>query len=176
MSWLTENPTWPLVLCALGALLMSLAAWRTGQARLLAGVVVFAVLGLGVFLFEASVVTSHEEVAATLEAVQAALEANDLKRLYEHIDPAAQAMRDRAAWALDRVTVKSTKLGDLETTFDEGVDPPRATARFLGIIHARDNKGESPYENYVRTFTVRMERREGRWRMLDYSDEPPQGF
>jgi hypothetical protein len=171
MSYFTEDPLWMIFLGVAVEAVLAVILFRTGRGYVLwmmIGVALLAVLGL---IVEKLIVTEREEVEATLDDIAAALEANDLDRVLSYLAPEARHSRERARWALGRVIVKSANIYRLKITVNKLDHPHTAKAEFLGYIAYRDRKGEIPYENYGSNFTVDLRKEDGRWVVLDHTEE-----
>lgn len=168
MTIFLETP-WPILLVGIAVeAVLAIILLRTGQGRAL-----WAMLGVAAFVFvgllvERLVVTDHEGVSDTIDACVAAVEANDLNRLLEHVVPIAAEARADAQWAFGRFEFRAAHMSDPEITINQLASPPMATAKFHLLVAGRDRQGEVPYESYAQRVTVSFRKENGRWFVTDY--------
>ncbi len=168
MTLLVESP-WPAVLmCTVLLIICGVVFLRTGRTVVL-GVMAGIVVALAAMVvLERTIVTETEEVEDTLHGIAENLAANDKAAVLASFVPGSPYQAQSRS-ALDRVTVESASVGaDLKVVINKLTSPPTATTYFTGRIHASDNRGQIPYENYIRKFKVRLERHGDRWLIVDY--------
>ncbi len=170
MSWLLEDPTPMLVATALIVGILTLALVKTGRGGFLYAIVGVAVLAGGLLTLEILVVTDKEEISDQLSAAATALESNDPRAVQTFIDPASPMYRQVAS-EMSRVKINSAGFKRLQVTLGRGPNPQTAEVRFIGHISAKDTRGEVPYENFIRPFTVQLKRESDRWLLTGYEIE-----
>ncbi len=168
MTWLTEDPTWVIVIgilveAALGFVVVM--QYRRELLWAMGGVALVVALLVGV---EAYIVTDREQVEATLDAGVAALEANDQTRVEALLAPSATKTRGRVAWALATVEFTEIHLSDLEILVKPHTEPPTATATFDAFFHFNDRTGMIPYRNYGSRIKMDLEQIGDRWLVTDH--------
>jgi hypothetical protein len=131
---------------------------------------VFALM-LGMLALEILVVTPNEEVETRLDALAAALEANDVPRVLSHISVQKDAgeIRGRAEWALTNFRITKAKIRNLAINIRPIAG--EATAEFDGIITAEHKSmGGGPYP---RRFTLHFRRDTpgGPWLVYKYEEK-----
>ncbi|NLE37908.1 MAG: hypothetical protein GX621_07775 [Pirellulaceae bacterium] len=115
--------------------------------------------------------TPREQVEAELDALAAAIAANDADAVRGHLSPAAdRRTRDRAEWALANFTFSEAKVSRLEIEVNELTSPPSAKARFTGRIRASDRSGLISDAPGVRDFTVDFRREGDRWLIVSHTE------
>ncbi len=166
-----ESP-WPILLIGIAVeAVLAILLLRTGQGRLL-----LAMLGVGLLVLlglvvEHFVVTDRKTITNALDSAAAAVAANDLNRLLEHISPTAQPLRADIRAAFGRIEFRAARISGLEITINRLTSPPTAKARFRAIGSGRDRRGEFPHESFVEAVTVTLRKEGGRWLVAEYSIE-----
>jgi len=134
---------------------------------------VLALVGIGL-LVERLVVTENERIAGTLDAAAAALEANDLNRLFTFLAPTAAESRARARQVLGQVEFTSVAIRGLDIgQVNRLTSPPTVETRFTAVLRYRDRTGTIPYEHYVIGLIVRLHKEQGRWLVTDHVELDP---
>jgi len=171
MTALLESP-WPaIVVGVMAAGLLGVAYHNTGNPRLrwaMAGTLAAVLLLL---LVEWLVVTDREAIADTLEDVAVALETNDLDAVLAYLAPEGDRIRLDAQRYLPAFEISDANVGgDLEVVVNRVTNPRTARVTFTGRISgaSRNLAERSPYENFVRPFTLRLREDEDRWLITDY--------
>jgi hypothetical protein len=119
---------------------------------------------------ERLVVTPREAIADTLEELALALETNHIENAMAFLAPDGEQIRRDAQHYLPGVTISDANIGgDLDVVINRLTNPPTARATFTGRISGV-NKGldRSPYENFVRRFTLLLRRDGDRWLVTGY--------
>jgi hypothetical protein len=158
-----ESP-WPILLIGAAAeTILLVALIRTGRGMLL-GVMaaVAAVVGLGV-LVEQLVVTQRKQVAATIDAAAAALEANDLPRVLELLAPDAEETREKAIQALGMGKLEKVRISNLDITIIRTTSPPTAKATFNVLAVGQLSQGGLGTLTRYFQMTIRLRLESGRW-------------
>jgi hypothetical protein len=171
MTELMENPWYFIFAGIVIEVVLGILLFRTGRGVLLWAMI--AVLGLTLLgvLVERLVVTERERVQMTLDGITAALEANDLHRLFTFVAPEAKQTRQRATWALGQVEVQSARIYKVQISINKLTSPPTAKALFFGHIACRDKKGEFPYNNYASNFVVDLRKDGDKWIVTGHVEE-----
>jgi hypothetical protein len=170
MDWLVEDP-WPIVwFAAAGVGLLAVAFYHTRSKVVLAAIGLVLVGALGGLAVEWLVVTEREEVEDTLYGAAAALEANDPPQVLQFIASDATEMRAAVQRTLPQFEIGEAKIGDLKINFNRMMEPPTATAQFIGRITAktRSEAERLPRENFIRPFEITLRREGDRWLLSDY--------
>jgi hypothetical protein len=172
MTWLVEDP-WPILWVAGGILaVLAVAFYHTRSRAALATIAVVLVIGLAGLAVERLVVTEREEVENTLYGAAAALVKNDPPQVLAFVSEDADEMRRGISAILPRFEIREAKVGgNLKIKFNRVVNPPTATATFIGRVKAnyQDPSRQMPYDNFVRQFTVRLRQEGDRWLLYEYS-------
>ncbi len=158
MTALVENPMPIIFFGIIAEAVLGVVLLRTGRGAILwvmLGVLVVVLAGVGL---EWLVVTQAEEVEATLDNVAAALMANDLDRVFQHVAPEAQPSRSRARYAMGLFKLTGVKINNLKIKINRLTSPPSAKARFIGIISAED-----PRRTEKGCFPTKPDRSVSRW-------------
>lgn len=164
----TENP-WPLLwLCALAGLGLVIALYATGKGRLLALMVVPAVVAGVLLAVDWLIVTPRERVEGAIRAMTAAVRRRDADALLAYVAEDATLQRREPGSlpkavkeVLGELELERLNLSDVEITFSKRLDPPRATAQFRATAGGRF-RGSS-FGLSVTYWRVVFERREGKW-------------
>lgn len=173
MSIFVESP-WPAtLLCIVAEVILGIVFLRTGRPLVLVVMAVVLAVAAGMIVLEQTVVTDTEQVEDTLHGIAEDLEANDVEAVLAAFSPNCPRLAEVRS-RLNGVTVESASVGaDLEVRISMLTTPPSATAYFTGHIKARDNHGTIPYENFMRKFKVKLERRDDRWLITNVEDAAP---
>ncbi len=170
MNALLENP---LTICAVGALLATVALVvflaRRSLASLvtLTGIVLLTLAALGV---ERYVVTDREQVQASVAAMLAAIEANDAPGVVAWIDPAAKRMRADAAALMPQIKVeKARALGKAAVRIDGSAQPPRAACTFRAFLQGVHAKSGMQVGYFNQQVDIQWVKRGERWLMDGYT-------
>lgn len=155
--------------------LLGVALVHTRRGRLIAPMVIVALLVFGGVLLERLVVTEREQVEMTLDGAVEALNRNDLPAVLDYFTPQATQSRARARWAMERVEFTRVSIHALDIKIHRLTSPPTAEVRLNGVAYYRDRKGEFPYEHYAARFIVHLEQRDGQWRVTDHVEADPKG-
>lgn len=163
-----ESP-WPILVIGIAIeAVLAILLLRTGLGRFLWAMLGVAVLTLAALMVERLVVTEREAVTDTIDACVAAIEANDLNRLLEHVSPSAMQPRADARWVLGRFEFRMARISNLEFTINRLTSPPTAKAKFKALAAATDRQGEVPYQSLSGVVTVTLRKEGGRWLVADY--------
>jgi hypothetical protein len=171
----------PLIILVAGSLLVAVAAamWVQTRHRLAAIALLVAIGGtVAALVLERLVVTSGEEVEATLHALAERLEANDVDGVLRYISPQHEALRQEARSYLRRIRVKSISIkSNLQVTTAPGRPVRSAVARFNAVaaIEGPANWGGGAELTVPRLLVVRFRRGDDRWLVTDYESFDPRG-
>jgi len=169
MAWLFEDPKLIVMAGVLVELLLGVALFQTRRGLLALVMIGVLLLVAGLLLVERLVVTDREQVADSLWHAVDAVKAGDLDAVRSAIAPdAAPKLWSDVRRTLERFEVIQLKLSGLEITVDRRASPPVARATFRAIASARDRLGQSPYDHFMRRFTVDLRQQGGRWVIVDY--------
>jgi hypothetical protein len=168
MNILLESP-WPAIMFGIfGEALLAVILLRTGRGVLLwamAGVLLISLLGVALVKY---VVTERKLVAAALYDTAAAIEANDLDRVLQHVAPEDEYTRHQAEDALRQVQVISMKISYLEITVNRLTTPPTAKAVFNFVATGKYRSGESFVQTYPGKIAVEMRREPNGWVITEH--------
>ncbi len=166
MSWLTDDPTMVLLAAAVLAVGFLIAFLKTGRGLYLLwlGGVVLATMVL--VLVERYVVTDREQIEDTLRGAAAAVEANDFDAAFEYLAPTADLLHGEIRRRLQTVNVEEATIADLTIDFSPLELPPKAIARFLGIL--KFEASGIPYDRILRRLTVKLVKQGNRWLIESY--------
>lgn len=171
MTMFLESP-WPaLVVGALALGLLGVAYHNTGHPRLRLAIIAAVGVTLLMLLVQWLVVTEREAVSDTLEQMAVALESNQIDAVLGYLAPDAGAIRTDAQRYLPGVEISDANIGgDLQVTVNRLTNPPTARATFTGRISGvnRSPAERSPYENFVRPFTLTLRQEGDRWLITGY--------
>lgn len=128
----------PLAIAAVGGVAITFtaivfAARRSGASLAALGAVTAITLGL--LVVERLVVSPGEQVEAALDALLAAIEANDVAAVLAHIDPAAAKIRADVQSLVPLLRVEAANAGTVQVEVDEAAQPPAAVATFRAFLH-----------------------------------------
>ena len=172
MAWLFENPFTILGIGLAVEVVLGVLLFSTGQGRLLGAMLAVAVVTFSLVIAERLVVTDREQVASTLYGVASAAERNSVPAVVEFISPSATDLVTMARKILPTFTITEARIGrNLEIDVDSDAQPQTATAQFMIRVHAKDKKGQSPYENYFQQLKVVLRREGDRWRILSVEQQ-----
>jgi len=178
MSLLLENP-WPIIGAGLVTeFVLGILLVTTRRGMLLGWMAGVAVVVVAVVVVEAYVVTDVERVQAELDGIEAALEANDLPAVLDHIHPSntlksAVAIRGYVKWGMGVLTIDEVHISGTEIKVDMEADPPTAVAEFDGYVKGTGDA--IPYRvSPLAHFTVDYQLVGGRWLMVDYTSTDSQ--
>jgi hypothetical protein len=175
MTVFLENPLPILFLGLLAEGLLAAILVHTRRGVLIVPMVAVLLLVLGGVVLERLVVTERERVEATLDGAVAALNHNDLPAVLGYLTAGAERTRERAEWAMARVEFTSVSIHGLEIKVNRLTSPPTAEARFQGVAHYRDRRGEFPYEHYAARFIVQLQLEDDTWRITDHVEQVGRG-
>ena len=157
MTWLYEDQ-WTIILGTLFvALLLVLAAWKTGRGVLLLAIVGVVLVGGVLVLIEWRVVTDREKIYEAIDQIATAVEANDLTAASEFISPSAPAIPNQikaemASGSFSKVQVSS----DRKIEINLHTSPPTATATFTAWAQLREFR--TPTQKVKLTFRLEGDR------------------
>jgi low affinity Fe/Cu permease len=143
MSWLTEDPFWPLALAACTLVIMLIIMFATGRWALWKPAAAVVLLTIAVALIERLVVTDRERIEAVMDrAVQAALD-HDLPAIETLIEPQATALRRRIQAELARGTIEQLRITHEVVHVNHATTPNSATADLIIRLSVREGRGPS---------------------------------
>lgn len=157
MTWLTENPTPPVVLGIVVEALLVVVLMKTARREALWGMLLTAAATIGIVIANFAIVTPREEVTTALEEIRQLVEQNDRPELVKRIDPAAVSLRNQVQYDLANLTVEKAEIDKLKVI----VDPSATTARteFDGVVVIREGMSRP----IPLRFRVELRKLDGRW-------------
>ena len=175
MTALVEDPM-PIILFGIVAeAVLGIALLRTGRAALLwamGGVLVLVFTGVGL---EWLVVTDREQVEATLDAMAAAVAANDREEVLSHVDPSAGDTRRLVDWGFRTAEFTGAKITELEVlNINHLTSPHTARVHLKGIVYFKVRRGEYPYDKHLVDLTLKLSLQSGHWLISghEWHDDP----
>lgn len=167
MTWLLEDQLTIILGTVFVAVMLTLAAWKTGRGVLLLAAVGASLLGGGLVLVEWLVVTDREKIYDVIDQVAAAVEANDVEAASRHISTSPTAMgipREvqgaMASGSFSKVQISS----DRKIKINRHTNPPTATATFTAWAQVREFRTPTQRVN----LTLRLEDEHWRVSKLEY--------
>jgi hypothetical protein len=171
MYYLIEDPTLFIVLGIAIEAALGIALFRTGRGFLLwimLGVLLVCSTGI---IGQRFIITERKRVVQTLDGVAAALEENNVDKVFSYLTPDADFSRGEARRALSMIKIESANYSGLEIQINKLTSPMTAELKFLGVIKIIDPKGVSPYTTYPFHFKVIMRKVGDRWLISEHSIE-----
>lgn len=168
MEALAESP-WLVI--AAGALIEALLAVifvQTGRGVVLVAVGVVLVLVILGVVGERLIVTERESIEMLFDQAVDALEANDVEAVLALVAPDAGEMHENARRNMARITIREAHFNALKIHINRVTNPHTAHVEFIGRLAFKDEAGTSPYENFVRRFTIELRKDGDRWLMTGY--------
>lgn len=175
MTTLLENPLPILFFAVITEAVLAAVLVSTRRTLLLVPMGIVAVLVLAGLALEWWVVAQREEVEATLNGVEAALESNDVDRVFQFVAPDASFTREQAEWALRLIEITDVKINNLEIVINDLTSPPTAEANFTGVLYFHDLSGYLLREYYASRFTVEFRKEADRWLITNHVVHEMQG-
>ena len=173
MEILVESLWFYVVIGVIAEAILATALVQTGKGVLLWVMLGVAVLtGAGVLL-EWLVETEQEKVQNTLYGAAEALCTNEPERVFDYIGPQADSVRHDAERALKRIKVTDANFNNLEIEINQMTSPPKAIAKFVGVIRFEDRRKEFPYQFYKETVNVELRKYGDRWLIVGHSFDQP---
>jgi hypothetical protein len=157
MTWLTENPTPPVVLGIVIEALLVIVLMKTGRREALWGMIFTAAVTIAVVIANFAIVTPREEVTTALEEIRQLVEQNDRPELVKRIDPAAVSLRNQVQYDLASLTVEKAKIDKLKVLVDDS--GASAKAEFDGVVVIREGMSRP----IPLRFRVELRKLDGRW-------------
>jgi hypothetical protein len=166
MSWLFEDSTVVLLATGIIAIGFLVAFLKTGRGLYLLWLGGIGLVALALVLVERYVVTDRERIEDTLYGAAEALEANAVEEVLEYLSPAAEPLRAEVRSRMQSLKVEEANVADLRIELSPLELPPKAIARFLGLL--RFAPGEAPYDRLLRRVTVKLVKEGDRWLVESY--------
>ncbi len=161
MGWITENP-WPGILLLAGTALVLLIV-GAGRTKLAALICILCAVGL--YLVEAAIVTTGEQLEANLNQMLEGFKARDLNAIASHISADAPNLKETADQGLQMVDVgNSLHIKDVEATLDESGNSAWVDLRANGMLTIRSNN--TPYHASTRWKTL-WKQQDGVWKLAE---------
>jgi hypothetical protein len=177
LTALVENPVLVGViggLLATLALVVFLARRNLPSLVALVGAVALTLLGL---VIERMVETEREQVERSVREVLAAVEANDLARVFNAIDPAATRVRNDASALMPLIKVeKARSLSAVEAIVESAANPTTAMSRFRAFLQGIHTRSGMQVAYFNQQVDIHWVKRGDRWLIEDYTayyDEKP---
>lgn len=166
---LLENP---LAIGAVGGVAITFAAVvfaarRSGAS--LAALAAVAAVTLALLVVERLYVTPAEQVESSLEALLAAIEANDAAAVLAHIDPAAAKMRADVESLMPLLKVELANAGSIEIAVDDAAQPPAATATFRAFLHGIHVRTSAPVGYINQRVDLQWRKHADQWLVTSYT-------
>lgn len=177
MSLFAENPlAIGLGGAALTALMLILLL-QTARAAFLYATIGVVVLTAALLLNERRVVTEREQVKQTLFDIAAALEANDVERVMDHVSTSSAGVRQQGQAAMKRVIIREVKIKPNLTVQTAGDPPDKATAEFNVVVIGGDRQQTIENQRGAWFFIVDFVKEGAGWKVVNYQQlDPRQGM
>ncbi len=174
MTQLYENSL-PLLL--LGAILVAgcTFGWlRTGDKRLIGGILLGLAIAIGGIFLERMVVTDGEQIERVIYAVADDVQSGRLEEAVSHLSPNAPEHRERARTELRLYKVTQIRVKrPLEIKLTPAKKPTRATVEFNVVVTGGDATGTIQNQQVPRFLIVHFIKLDGRWYADDYEHHDP---
>lgn len=168
MTSFSEDP-FPIILVGvLAVAACAVALARTGRGIFLVAIGAIALLTAAGVLVEKLVVTEREEVEQVVDSSAAAVRANQLEGVLDHLSPEAGRARDLIRWAFGRATFEDVRITRLDIRVINTASPPLAKAEITGYVRCRDRLGEYPYDSVPIDGTLELRKINSRWLVSGY--------
>jgi hypothetical protein len=166
MSWLFEDSSFALVATAIFAIGLFIAFLKTGRGLYLVWLGGVGLIALSLILVERYVVTDRERIEETLYGAAEALEADDVEAVLDNLSPTAETLRSEVRRRMQSFKIEEATVADLRIEFSPLELPPRAMARFMGVL--KFEPSEAPYDRLLRRVTVKLVKEGDRWLVESY--------
>lgn len=169
MNWLAENT---LAIWALGAVALTLALvvyFQTGTRNSQYTVATVVLVTAALLMTESMLETPREAVARTLDEITAAVRANDVPAVLQHIAPTAAELRKEIESAMPLATIeRAAIIGTPQIVVGAGDDPTTATVKCRVFVHGTLRNGGMKGGNMANC-NVDMIREGDRWLVSGYT-------
>jgi hypothetical protein len=166
MSWLFEDSTFVLIAAAFFAIGFFIAFLKTGRGLYLLWLGAVGLVALVLVLVERYVVTDRERIEETLFGAAEALAADDIAAVLDYLSPTAEPLRSEVRRRMQSLKIEEATIADLHIEFSPLELPPRAMARFLGVL--KFEPSDVPYDRLLRRVTVKLVKEGDRWLVESY--------
>lgn len=165
MNWFLESPIGVTLLGGAIVAGLGIAYYQTRHRGLAIAIAAAVLLTAAAVTTERLVVTDYEQIEGTLRDITRALRAGDKPAVVAHIgDP---EIRRRVEQYLGTYEFTEAGYGGLSVRMNHLMNPPTATAEFLGRVTVNFAGGERA-GSVVRPMSVRFERQGDRWMLMQY--------
>lgn len=166
----------PVMIIAIGAAVVSLsiAVWWQMRTTVTFGFVVASLLVAGVVLaVERAVETPREQIAATLQEIEHALESNDLLAVQRYVLPSAREVHQDAKRWMRRIDIAAVGIKPNLKVSTNDRDADTVEARFNVVVAAYPKSGTGGPYRAARFLIVQFRRHEDEWRVQHYEVRDP---
>ncbi len=177
MTVFLENPI-PIVVAGIVLeAILAVVLVRTGRGVILWAMVGVLAVALGGITLEQMVVTEKERVEQTLEAVVAAVKANDREAVIRQIDPNDANTINLIDSTMRRVEFTDAKITGLDITINRLTSPPTAHAHVIGYVGFEERSGLVQFGRRLINLDVVLGKQADRWVILEHKlkDDPRGG-
>jgi hypothetical protein len=174
MSGLFEDPTLPVVLGIITAVILGFVWLQTGRRPFIYGLSAVIVLTILVIVIERVVVTDREEVDSVLRQAARAVEKNELAGVLRLIHPESPGMRAQAEAEFPKYKFESVSIKqNLKITLDQPGDANEAEATFNVMVIGSDRAGTMEHVRVPRYVIVKFRKDGDTWKAYSYEHHDP---
>ena len=173
MEMLVESLWFYVVIGLVAEAILATALVQTGKGVLLWVMAGVAVLTLAGVFIEITIETEKEKVQNTLYGAADALCTNEPYNVFDYIGPQADDVRADAEHALDRIEVTDANFNNLRIEFNQMTTPPKAVAKFEGVIRFEDRREVFPYQFWKAPVEVELRKYGEKWLIVGHDFERP---
>ena len=168
MSWLFEDVTPLLAVAALIEFAFIVALLRSGDKRMLFGVIGVAIVCGACVVIETIVETENERVEKAIEKTRQAILTNDLQQVLQTIAPESGKLQSIADRYLAQFTVRAIKITEgPELTFFTNTDPSSVAVVLNARFDFDPSKGMPAYRGGVVRVVGRLRRFSTDWKWTE---------
>ena len=175
MQTLVENPLPILAMGGISVAILISGLLKTGRTSLVYAIALVILLTVGLVFVERAVVTTREEIAATLQQIAADLESGNATVITSHIANDADQLRRRAERILPDAVFHQVKIKrNVEISAREQAGLAEAlTASFNAVVVVSERDGFGDRHHVPSFFVVEFVRQDGCWKVRDYDRRDP---
>lgn len=169
--WFTETPWPPIFLCGVAAIACVIAWSRRQQGIYLIAVVGLALLSLGIWFVERSIVTERERVEIAVRTLTTAFQQRDLDRTLSQVSKQSPDVRALVAFGYNLVEIgDDMRVSDVRVEMIAGGSRAVSQFRVNGTLTAR----AGGYSQHQPTrWEARWQLEANEWRMIDIQELDP---
>ncbi|MEM7455040.1 MAG: hypothetical protein AAF456_11880 [Planctomycetota bacterium] len=173
MEWLTEDPTWPIMLGVFAVGVLGFLAYATSKKLFAILAIAAAFLTIGIVVTERYIVTDKEQIRFTLFDLASFVANNRHDDILRHIDPDMPSY-ERAKAEMPNYDFKTCSISGINYISVEESHPPRATVDFVVFCEVDSIQGyPGGIGNRQVTLTFEKDLTTETWQIVDYSHQNP---